>query len=157
MLADPVFVSIDADKYSQALTHVVGNAYKYSPNGGSIELDLVRDAKGNAGIRVSDHGLGMTPKQLARAFERFFRADTSGNGPRPVAGEGDHGDPWRSRGDHKRIRPRNAGDAMAAGGGPWRRSAGRLTGRAVPDANAPRTGRSTGRGGGALGSARRRE
>lgn len=81
MLADPVFVSIDADKYSQALTHVVGNAYKYSPNGGSIELDLVRDAKGNAGIRVSDHGLGMTPEQLARAFERFFRADTSGNIP----------------------------------------------------------------------------
>jgi PAS domain S-box-containing protein len=79
--ADPVFVSIDADKYSQALTNVVSNAYKYSPDGGSIELDLVHDTAGNAGIRVSDHGIGMTPEQLARAFERFFRADTSGNIP----------------------------------------------------------------------------
>ena len=78
---EPVFVSIDTDKIAQALTNVISNAYKYSPNGGSIDLTLEKNAKGEVGIRVADQGLGMTPEQLSRAFERFFRADTSGNIP----------------------------------------------------------------------------
>jgi len=62
----------------------VSNAYKYSPQGGDIDLDLVwrdRDGHSECGIRVTDHGIGMTEDQLARVFERFFRADTSGNIP----------------------------------------------------------------------------
>jgi signal transduction histidine kinase len=33
------------------------------------------------GIRITDHGIGMTPAQLARVFERFYRADSSGKFP----------------------------------------------------------------------------
>jgi len=33
------------------------------------------------GIRVTDHGIGMTPEQLNRVCERFYRADPSGNIP----------------------------------------------------------------------------
>jgi signal transduction histidine kinase len=33
------------------------------------------------GIRVSDHGIGMTAQQAARVCERFYRADSSGNIP----------------------------------------------------------------------------
>ena len=33
------------------------------------------------GIAVIDQGMGMTPEQRSRLFERFFRADTSGNIP----------------------------------------------------------------------------
>jgi len=63
---------------------VLSNAFKYSPQGGDIELDLVwrdRDAQPECGIRITDHGLGMTPEQVDKVFDRFFRADTSGNIP----------------------------------------------------------------------------
>jgi len=80
----PIEVDVDAEKLSLAITNVVSNAYKYSPQGGDIDLDLVwrdRDGHSECGIRVTDHGIGMTEDQLARVFERFFRADTSGNIP----------------------------------------------------------------------------
>jgi PAS domain S-box-containing protein len=80
----PIRVDVDADKLSLALTNVLSNAYKYSPQGGEIELDIVwrdREGRPECGIRVTDHGMGMAPEQLARVFERFFRADTSGNIP----------------------------------------------------------------------------
>jgi signal transduction histidine kinase len=74
--------AVDPDKLRQALTNLLSNAYKYSPAGGEIRLDTVRDDRGaRVGIRVSDHGIGMTPEQLARCFERFYRADASGNIP----------------------------------------------------------------------------
>jgi PAS domain S-box-containing protein len=80
----PIRVDVDADKLLLALTNVLSNAYKYSPQGGEIELDIVwrdREGRPECGIRVTDHGMGMAPEQLARVFERFFRADTSGNIP----------------------------------------------------------------------------
>lgn len=73
---------VDEEKFQQALTNLLSNAYKYSPGGGTIRLDAVFDDDGGrVGIRVRDEGLGMTREQLARCFERFYRADTSGNIP----------------------------------------------------------------------------
>ena len=77
-------VNVDAAKMQQALTNVLSNAYKYSPAGGDIELAVRIEGEGptrRVGIEVTDQGIGMTPEQCARAFERFFRADTSGNIP----------------------------------------------------------------------------
>jgi len=72
----------DAAKLRQALTNVLGNAVKYSPEGGAIEVRAVTrmiNDKMELGIAVTDHGIGMSPEQAARLGERFFRADTSGN------------------------------------------------------------------------------
>jgi len=78
-------VTVDADKMRQAITNVLSNAYKYSPDGGEISLyaSAERDESGNchALIEVRDRGIGMTPEQLAHVFERFWRADTSGRIP----------------------------------------------------------------------------
>lgn len=74
-------VAVDADKISQALLNIISNAYKYSPHGGAIKLSTLtraRDEKTEVGIAVRDHGIGMTPEQVARIFDRFYRADTSG-------------------------------------------------------------------------------
>jgi signal transduction histidine kinase len=81
---DPVLVEVDPDKIQQAITNVLSNAYKYSRGQGRIVLDLVtRQVNGatQVGVRVADEGIGMTPEQLRRVFERFYRADTSGNIP----------------------------------------------------------------------------
>jgi signal transduction histidine kinase len=82
----PHWVNGDRRKLTQALSNVISNAYKYSPLGGNVEIDLIESADDDKassrfGVRVSDHGLGMTPEQLARVCERFYRADTSGKIP----------------------------------------------------------------------------
>ncbi len=81
---EPLWAAVDAEKFRQALTNVLTNAYKYSPNGGEIRLELlseIRDGAAMIGLRVTDRGIGMSPQQVGRAFERFFRADPSGNIP----------------------------------------------------------------------------
>jgi signal transduction histidine kinase len=83
----PVEVAADAGQLGQALTNVLNNAYKYSPGGGEIRLSLenrVQHGVRQVGIRVRDQGIGMTPAQQARVFERFYRADPSG----PIPGTG---------------------------------------------------------------------
>jgi len=82
--AEPVRVRADAEKFRQALTNVLSNAYKFSPGGGAIELEVLREERCGAawaGVRVTDHGMGMTQTDLARVGERFYRADRSGHIP----------------------------------------------------------------------------
>ena len=81
----PLWVRADQGKLTQAIGNVLSNAYKYSPGGGEVAVDVI-DGSADAthaqiGIRITDHGIGMTPEQLARAFERFYRADSSGKIP----------------------------------------------------------------------------
>lgn len=77
-------LDVDPEKTNRALTNVLSNAVKYSPDGGAI---LVTTQSGElrgepaVGVRVTDHGIGMAPEQLARIFERFYRADPSGSIP----------------------------------------------------------------------------
>jgi signal transduction histidine kinase len=75
----------DREKTRQVLLNVLTNAYKYSPNGGAIELHAWLDS-GNPHqtwvcVRVTDRGIGMTPEQASHLYERFWRADTSGHIP----------------------------------------------------------------------------
>ncbi len=80
--AQHLFLMADAGKLRQALLNVISNAYKYSPGGGVVRIRAwIREEKGLAPgvcIEISDHGIGMTPDQLKRVCERFYRADTSG-------------------------------------------------------------------------------
>lgn len=71
---------VDPVKTSQALTNVLSNAIKYSRPGSIVRIGALTDGI-RLGLTVTDQGLGMTPAQLARVFERFYRADPSGNIP----------------------------------------------------------------------------
>ena len=80
----PLFVNADKSKLQQALNNIISNAYKYSPNGGQVTVHFRQDTQSRPpmiGIEVQDQGIGMTPAQLARVFERFYRADASGKFP----------------------------------------------------------------------------
>lgn len=77
-------IPIDSAKMEQAVINLLSNAYKYSPDGGAIDISVsfrTVSAKEQIGIVVRDHGIGMSPEQCKRVFERFFRADPSGNIP----------------------------------------------------------------------------
>ena len=66
-------VRSDGFKIRQCLLNLLGNAAKFT-EGGHITLSVARDGEG-AVIRVADTGIGMTPEQLGRLFQRFAQAD----------------------------------------------------------------------------------
>ncbi len=84
-LADgDALIFVDKDKTQQALTNVLSNAVKYSPRGGPIVVTTRNgELRGQPalGVRIVDRGVGMSEEQVARVFERFYRADPSGNIP----------------------------------------------------------------------------
>lgn len=87
--AQDCWVRADQKKLMQAVRNILSNAHKYSPAGGQVIVSLFKEARAHAdgtvlewiGIRVQDHGIGMTPAQTAQVFERFYRADGTGNIP----------------------------------------------------------------------------
>jgi PAS domain S-box-containing protein len=77
-------VKVDGEKFLQCIINVLSNAFKYSPNGGTVRVSsAIRGEPGTEmlGLRVADQGIGMTPEQSRRVFDRFFRADASGSIP----------------------------------------------------------------------------
>lgn len=68
----------DADPYklNQVLENLLSNAVKFSPPQSRIGIRAVHDAAGWT-ITVADNGIGLTPEQAERVFDRFYRADTS--------------------------------------------------------------------------------
>ena len=75
----------DPDKLRQVLANLLDNAVKYSPDGGTVELEASRSG-GRVRFRVSDEGLGIPPAEQDRIFEKFFRLDP--NLTRGVGGTG---------------------------------------------------------------------
>lgn len=79
-----LWVRADRKKMRQAVLNVLSNAYKYSPQGGEVQLTFTHAPShglAQVGVTVSDHGIGLTPEQLQRVCERFYRADNTGNIP----------------------------------------------------------------------------
>ena len=77
-------VEVDRAKFQQALFNVLSNAFKYSPEGGAVRLEILeggRPGRPMVGVRVADQGIGMTAEQLGHLFERFWRADSTGHIP----------------------------------------------------------------------------
>jgi len=72
----PLVISGDSDSLRQALSNLVDNAIKYTPEGGQVTLRLRREGS-EAIFEVEDTGIGIEPRHQQRVFERFYRVDKS--------------------------------------------------------------------------------
>jgi PAS domain S-box-containing protein len=66
----------DEDKVNQIIDNLVGNAIKYSPDGGEVEVSGT-DEGDTIRVCVSDEGIGIPEAHREKVFERFHRVDTS--------------------------------------------------------------------------------
>lgn len=71
-------VSLDPRRMEQVLNNIIGNAIKYSPDGGTIDVTISEDCEQQlALISVKDQGIGIPVQQQSRVFGRFVRADNA--------------------------------------------------------------------------------
>jgi PAS domain S-box-containing protein len=73
---DAVDVLAASDRIVQALTNLLGNAVKFSPPGGRIDI-VVRAGARDAELSVRDEGRGIPAEKLETIFERFRQVDAS--------------------------------------------------------------------------------
>jgi signal transduction histidine kinase len=64
----------DRDHLEQVLNNLIGNAMKYSPEGGAIEVTVTRAGEQEVEFSVGDHGIGIRSAELARVFGLFYRS-----------------------------------------------------------------------------------
>jgi histidine kinase len=69
-------VYADADRTSQVLTNLLGNALQYTPPAGQVTVTL-RDAPQGIQFSVCDTGIGIDSHNLSKIFQRFYRVDKS--------------------------------------------------------------------------------
>jgi two-component system sensor histidine kinase MprB len=76
---EPCTVRGDAERLSRAVTNVLGNALKWSPEGRTVEVSVAQGS-----VVVRDHGPGIDEADLPLVFERFYRSPAA----RGTAGSG---------------------------------------------------------------------
>jgi len=71
-LNDPPEVNADPHRISQVLSNLLGNAIKFTPEGGTVTL-RARPSDGTLAVAVADTGRGIAPEDLTHVFDRFWR------------------------------------------------------------------------------------
>ncbi len=67
-------IYMDEDKMIQVLTNLLGNAMKFTPEGGKITV-AVLNKKDKMEVRVTDTGVGIVPEDIGKIFERYQQAE----------------------------------------------------------------------------------
>ncbi|MEK3765617.1 ATP-binding response regulator [Solibacillus sp. FSL K6-4121] len=84
-LSESTFVKADEERLVQLLINLIGNAVKFSPNGGDI---IIRAEKSENCLKVSiqDNGIGIPENEIPTLFQKFKRIDNSSR--RKIGGTG---------------------------------------------------------------------
>jgi signal transduction histidine kinase len=81
---DQLLVFADRDKIAQILTNLVGNAIKFIPVSGNIDIKVSAAVDNNVTISVCDNGPGLNAEESRKIFDRFVQGEI-------FKGEGYHG------------------------------------------------------------------
>lgn len=67
----------DRERIEQVVANIIGNAIKYTPDGGEISVGLSKSGKKAYLVSVKDNGVGIPAEDIEHLFERFYRVDKS--------------------------------------------------------------------------------
>jgi signal transduction histidine kinase len=76
--ASPVIMT-DGDRVLQIISNLLSNAFRWTPEGGSVELELSA-SNGSVSVAVADTGPGITDAERDRIFRPFWSRDGGGTG-----------------------------------------------------------------------------
>ena len=82
-------MSFDEDKMGKVVMNLLSNAFKFTPDGGRVDvsLELIKGTTETLEIKVSDTGVGISDLDKERIFERFYQSERKGDG-NPSTGSG---------------------------------------------------------------------
>ena len=82
--AENPFISFDGTMMRKVVNNLLSNALKFTPEGGSVHVQLADQGNGMLALSVSDTGIGIPKEDLEDIFDRFYRsgnaADATGSG-----------------------------------------------------------------------------
>lgn len=74
--AEEIITYLDKDKADKIINNILSNAFKFTPEGGTIDV-RVRRTDRFAQVTVSDSGIGIPDDQIDKIYDRFYQADGS--------------------------------------------------------------------------------
>jgi signal transduction histidine kinase len=72
-------VLVDPEQIGRVLINLIGNAMKFTPAGGKININARRLNDGTAQVDISDTGCGIATEDLEAIFEEFYRVENTIN------------------------------------------------------------------------------
>jgi len=78
-------IKADRDKLIQVFVNLLGNALKFTPQGGNVKV-ISREFEKSIEIHVKDNGIGIPPNRIDKIFDKFYQIDSTST--RPYSGSG---------------------------------------------------------------------
>ena len=88
MRDDIPWVIADPRLFNQVAINLTSNALKFTPEGGSVKIELGRNASGDLELSVEDTGIGIKESDVSRVFEPFVQVESALSRTQPGTGLG---------------------------------------------------------------------